>query len=120
MIQIQERTPVEGRIVSVKYARKVDTLKGINEQFEEFKKLGFSDDGDFSNNTKVVERVTLSVVDYDILSKNLLSDHNFLKGCGGRDMEGYIHAIEIVSEGRKTFYINPEGYSYARYVGFAS
>jgi|GEM_PF-4965411 len=47
MIQIQEKMPVGGKIVSVKYVRKVDTLKGVNEQFEEFKKLGFSDDGDF-------------------------------------------------------------------------
>lgn len=90
---------------------------------------------------KVVEIATVTAQQYDELSKTLLSSRKWLDGKGGTNSsweapEGIEHIWQLSEEqakqwrdgayalciavqcaDRPTFYINPEGYDYARYVG---
>ena len=42
----------------------------------------------------------------------------WLEGRGG-DSNGLTQVVAITAPGRETLYANPEGYSYARYIGTA-
>ncbi len=68
-------------------------------------------------NAQITERVSLTSEQYDIFCQNLLADFDWLEGKGGYN-EDVISAIEITGADRPTIYVGPEGYSYARYVGF--
>lgn len=51
------------------------------------------------------------------LSTNLLTDFNQIKGLGGTNNDESIRAIGIVYDNKIVYVVDPQGYSYARYVG---
>lgn len=91
---------------------------------------------------KITHHVELSTALYDELADKLMEPIEWLKGKGGcdstteglpdvdffqlssDDMEkwragSYILALKVTAPGRETIYIDPQGFSYARYVGFS-
>lgn len=91
---------------------------------------------------RITDRALLTVEQFDILAENLLENMPFLEGKGGcrcdidfpgvnslhqldpEQMEVYLKNVytlfvEVSAPGRETIYIDPQGHSYARYVGFA-
>lgn len=60
----------------------------------------------------------LSENEYDKFVYNFMVHTTYLRGEGGVDSDGTVHVIEITAPARKTIYVDPEGYDYARYVGF--
>ena len=51
-----------------------------------------------------------------ILSTNLLTDFKQLKGLGGSD-DNYTYVVGIVYNNKIVYVVDPQGHSYARYVG---
>ena len=93
------------------------------------------------NRVKVTHSCFLSTSDYNKFVSHLLDNQDWLAGLGGassdadlRDVEFfheytdeeqdawrskmYIKAIAVSAPGCNTIYVNPEGFGYARYVGF--
>ncbi len=66
---------------------------------------------------KIIETTELSTAEYDAFIQSFLSDRNWCVGKGGC-ANGRVQVIEVTAPDRQPLYINPEGYSYARYVGF--
>ena len=60
----------------------------------------------------------LSENEYDKFVYNFMVHTTYLNGQGGVDPDGTVHVIEITAPARKTIYVDPEGYDYARYVGW--
>jgi hypothetical protein len=92
---------------------------------------------------EVVETVNLGAGDYDEFTSSLMTRRGWLAGKGGvaTDAPGledvspwqldeserrrwismrYLHVIAVAAPGRPTIYVDPQGYDYARYVGFPS
>lgn len=61
----------------------------------------------------------MTIEEYDTFAASFFRHHDWLADCGGRNALRQWLAIEVAAPGRNTLYINPEGYSYARYVGVA-
>lgn len=76
-------------------------------------------DVEHAQETKVIETITLTTEEYDQLTKNLFNHQEWCAGKGGA-CKGIIQAIKVTAPNRETLYVNPEGYEYPRYVGFAS
>jgi len=66
--------------------------------------------------TVVAETKELTTLEYDIFISNFLRDRDWLKGKGGFKND-ICQAIEVTAPERDTLYVDPSGYSYARYVG---
>ncbi len=69
----------------------------------------------------VIGKKKLSAAEYDELVVSLLTDRSWMKGKGGHRKIGGEYAtevIEVTAPKRSKFYIDPEGYAYARYVLF--
>lgn len=60
----------------------------------------------------------LSANEYDKFVYNFMVHTTYLSGEGGVDPDGTVHVVEITAPGKKTIYVDPEGYDYARYVGW--
>lgn len=96
--------------------------------------------GDYSTDRcKVVEAVTLTAEEYNELTNSFLRDREWLTGKGGHDSDmdqpdgawwtwgsekqdefsstSYRLVISVYAPERQIIYIDPQGYSYARYVG---
>lgn len=92
---------------------------------------------------KVTHTAILSNEDYDIFANTLLTDYAWLAGMGGSvaDMEveptgsfyewteaqreefrrnSYRLVVAVIAPKRRTLYVDPQGYQYARYVGLMS
>jgi hypothetical protein len=91
---------------------------------------------------RVTEVVELDAKLYDEFANNLLDDQPWLSGKGGTDSTydvgdksyfdlsdvekaawksgSYSLVIAVQCVGKSTLYVDPQGYSYARYVGFDS
>lgn len=89
---------------------------------------------------EVVETVKLTPHEFDDLINNLMHDRSYLKGKGGCDSDtppqtdkpwthwgkeeweefrrGVYRLVVKVTDGKREILVDPEGYSYARYVGF--
>jgi hypothetical protein len=65
--------------------------------------------------TRIVERVELSVAEFDVFVADFSARQPWLAGKGGG--EPVIHAIAVSAPGRPELLINPEGYDYPRFVG---
>ena len=64
----------------------------------------------------VVEELKLENKRFQQIANNLMKDAAEISGKGGR-INGVVQAIRIVNrETGKSFLVNPEGYSYPRYV----
>lgn len=64
----------------------------------------------------IAETVSLTTTEYDAFTRSFLKDRSWLAGKGGC-INGNIQAVAVTAPERSTLYINPEGFSYARYVG---
>lgn len=73
---------------------------------------------------KVIETKELTPADYDSFSSNFMMAWPWLEGKGGASMkrsgetvEEIHHCVAVTAPDRETLYVNPQGHSYARYVG---
>lgn len=90
---------------------------------------------------KVTHTAILSNEDYDVFANTLLTDYEWLEGMGGTEadieLEGdfwewteaqrdefrknsYRLVVAVIAPKRRTLYVDPQGYQYARYVGLMS
>jgi len=67
--------------------------------------------------SEVIEVMSLSTLDYDLMLSNLSADYPFLMGKGGC-VDNVAQCIAITAPHRQPLYINPEGAFYARYAGY--
>lgn len=75
--------------------------------------------GDYDRKWAVVtESRTMLPAEWNEFVNNLLDDRDWLAGKGGCEEQNQL--VIAVRCGDRTIYVNPEGYSYARYVGFPS
>ena len=68
---------------------------------------------------RVEGTVTLTTEEYDRFTRLIYKDWPWLEGRGG-DRNGIRQVVAITAPERETLYANPEGYSYARYIGMAT
>jgi hypothetical protein len=68
---------------------------------------------------QVAETVELTTEEYDHFTRVIYKDWPWLEGRGG-DRGGIRQVVAITAPKRETLYANPEGYSYARYIGTAT
>lgn len=61
---------------------------------------------------------TLSKSEYEAFVYDFNRHTTYLSREGGVDPDGTVHVVEIKAPGMKTIYVDPEGYDYARYVGY--
>ena len=120
-------------IIKVKFPNmnKSNTLESNNKEM----------DGEYGyviNSCRVVSEHIISGKEYDDISVTLLQDRpEYFEGLGGWSLDDkYLEGIEEgsdryyqawknhgitavvrMTDGTREFYVNPEGYSYARYVG---
>jgi len=111
----------------------------VDEYRDECRKI----DGFEMVDVKVSEIVTLSPADYDDFANGLLTDYEWLSGKGGsgtranlREVKYFCHytdeeqaafraqayrdCVLVQAEGREALAVDPQGYAYARYVGFVA
>lgn len=93
-------------IIKVGYTRKPSCISDVKES-----PLGLD-----PLETAVVETKAMSAEEYDAFTQDFFASHEWLDGKGG-SINGVMQAIEITAPERESLYINPEGHSYARYVG---
>ena len=67
---------------------------------------------------RITETIELTAREYDAFTNGFLKDRSWLAGKGGV-MNGFTKAIAVTAPERTTLYVNPEGYSYARYIGIS-
>lgn len=105
-----------------------------------------ADSGYHINNVMVEEVVVLTPSEYNVWKENLMDDCDFLAGKGGNDShykskydteteEGYFGLLNdkeemakwlaesyslvvAVTDGYRVVFADPQGYNYARYIGF--
>lgn len=65
---------------------------------------------------EIAETATLTAEQYDEFTRLIYKDWPWLEGRGG-DRNGKRQVVAITAPERETLYANPEGYSYARYIG---
>lgn len=66
----------------------------------------------------IQKNVELSNKKYDKMVSNFFAEQPYLAGRGGWAKDGTRYAIRVTSQNRNTLLIDPQGYNYARYVGF--
>jgi hypothetical protein len=134
-----EAVPEFSKIVNDIYTAKMNNNDTVEAYREEIKAGEF-----YTENASITDIVTLTGEQYEYFSKNLLTDYDFLSKKGGRSLhpsdktipEGadffsltneqrehfqknsFSLCVKIQSEGKQNLYINPEGYSYVRYLSF--
>lgn len=67
----------------------------------------------------VTEVIKLSESDYEKLVNNFSGDFDYLKGKGGYN-DTYRNVVLVYCPNKPYLVIDPEGYSYARYVGLVN
>ncbi len=67
----------------------------------------------------IAEIVELTTEEYDNFTRLIYKNWHWLEGKGG-DLNGVRQVIAITAPERETLYTNPEGYSYARYIGMST
>ncbi len=111
---VEEYKPVKesvGQLITITLVRKPTNLDEVKEVI----KHGSGE----RVRAKVEEVKKLSTNEYDKLSQNFFAHTSWLDGKGGTALpENVWSVIEVQAPGRKTLYIDPEGFDYARYVGY--
>ena len=75
-----------------------------------------------SNNSiekvKIIGVLKYGVKQWEKLTNNFYLENPYFSNKGGIDKDGYTNVIMIINTiTKEKLFINPEGYSYARYVG---
>jgi hypothetical protein len=94
--------------VTVRFARKPGSLQ---EMMAEINSPGCE-----VATCEIAETVEFTTEQYDNFTRLIYKDWPWLEGRGG-DLNGVRQVIAIMAPERETLYANPEGYSYARYIG---
>lgn len=76
----------------------------------------FNDEGQLEE-AKITEQVILTAQGYDDFTSNFMLGRPWLDGKGGFKNK-IRQVIRVTAPEREDLFIDPEGYSYARYVGF--
>lgn len=101
--------------VKVKFSRKpvdLDEVLSVERNPEHFD----------THTCEIIESIEFTEKQYDTFTKSFMRNHDWLNGKGGyKELEnGFIRqVIEVSAPNRQTLFIDPSGYSYARYVGLA-
>jgi len=95
-------------LITIRFARKPSSLQ---EMMAEIDSRGCE-----VAKCQVAETVTLTTEEYDNFTRLIYKNWDWLDGKGG-DRNGVRQVIAITAPERETLYANPEGYSYARYIG---
>lgn len=96
--------------ITVRFARKPSSLQEM--------KAEISSSGAEVAQCEIEETIELSTEEYDAFTRLIYKEWPWLEGRGG-DRNGKRQVVAITARGRETLYANPEGYSYARYIGTA-
>jgi hypothetical protein len=99
---------MKNEIITVALSRKPRTIEEIGHYLE-------------TRRCFISDVKELNTMEYENFTSNFLNDYDFLEGTGGRPPSGIraeLQVIEIVCVGVPTLYVNAEGFSYARYVGY--
>lgn len=98
-------------LVTVRFARKPGSLQEMKAEIESpFCEVAVCE---------IAETATLTAEQYDAFTRLIYKDWPWLEGRGG-DRNGKRQVVAITAPERETLYANPEGYSYARYIGTAN
>lgn len=98
-------------IIHVRYTRKPVSLKEVQ--------ATASDPQWRAEKTRVTETHALTTEEYDAFTHGFLRDCAWLAGKGG-SQDDIRQAVVVTAPERPTLYVDPSGYSYARYVGIAA
>jgi hypothetical protein len=77
-----------------------------------------SDDEDEAVEYTVREVVQMTREQYDALVGNFFADQPWLATPKGGVRNGAVQAIEVQAPGRPSLLVNPEGFTYPRYVAY--
>ncbi len=96
------------KLVTIRFARKPSSLQEMKAEI----------DSPHCEKAKceIAETVELTTEEYDTFTRLIYKNWDWLDGKGG-DRNGVRQVIAIIAPNRETLYANPEGYSYARYIG---
>ncbi len=94
--------------ITIRFARKPGSLQEM--------KAEINSPGCEIATCEIAETVTLTTEAYDMFTRLIYKDWPWLDGRGG-DRNGIRQVVAITAPERETLYANPEGYSYARYIG---
>ena len=97
--------------VTVRFARKPSSLQEMKAEID-------SPHCEIAT-CEIAETVELATEEYDNFTRLIYKNWHWLEGKGG-DLNGVRQVIAITAPERETLYANPEGYSYARYIGTAT
>lgn len=99
-----------GQKINISLVRKPYNMKDVDEDIRS---------GNADRVKAIVDKsYKLSASEYDKFVYNFMVHTTYLSGEGGVDPDGTVHVVEITAPGKKTIYVDPEGYDYARYVGY--
>jgi hypothetical protein len=98
-------------LITIRFARKPSSLQEMKAEIN-------SPDCEVAE-CEVAETVELTAEEYDVFTRLIYKEWPWLEGRGG-DRNGKRQVIAITAPGQETLYANPEGYSYARYIGTAA
>lgn len=96
--------------ITIRFARKPGSLQEM--------KAEVNSPGAEAAQCMVAETAELTAEEYDAFTRLIYKDWPWLEGRGG-SRNGITQVVAITAPGRETLYANPEGYSYARYIGTA-
>jgi hypothetical protein len=97
-------------LITIRFARKPSSLQEMKAEIN-------SPDCEVAK-CEVAETVRLTTGEYDAFTRLIYKEWSWLEGRGG-DKGGIRQVVAITAPGRETLYANPEGYSYARFIGTA-
>lgn len=98
------------QLVTIRFARKPGSLQEMRAET--------NSPGCETAKCQIAETVALDTGEYDAFTRLIYKEWPWLEGRGG-DRNGITQVVAITAPGRETLYANPEGYSYARYIGTA-
>jgi hypothetical protein len=98
------------QLVTIRFARKPGSLQEMRAEV--------NSPGCETAKCQIAETVELEPGEYDAFTRLIYKEWPWLEGRGG-DRNGFTQVVAITAPGRETLYANPEGYSYARYIGTA-
>ncbi|MEM7176026.1 MAG: hypothetical protein AAF443_08955, partial [Chlamydiota bacterium] len=105
----------------IRHAKKEKGIKfanlNKNNTLAEYKDIVYN-----KNNYKVCEviveqEVHLTQKEFDVISNELLRDNPIWKGIGGNEDSKRITTKVVNKDTKEAFYVDTQGYGYARYVG---
>lgn len=97
-------------LITIRFARKPSSLQEMKAEIN-------SPDCEVAE-CEVAETAELTTGEYDAFTRLIYKEWPWLEGRGG-DRNGKRQVVAITAPGRETLYANPEGYSYARFIGTA-